>query len=86
MYDVWSQEMVGVVGAGVDPVAEMCQQLSLGLRALAEEPVAGAGLPHPDAWLGRVARAPALAHNAARASSFAGHVTTNPFLATSPTP
>ncbi|XP_028162036.1 uncharacterized protein LOC114354016 [Ostrinia furnacalis] len=51
-----------------DPVAAMCQQLSLGLRALAEaeaEPVpvrAAAALPHPDAWLGRVARAPPLAN------------------------
>ncbi|XP_045447562.1 protein numb [Melitaea cinxia] len=69
-----------------DPVAEMCQQLSLGLRALAEEPVPAAGaLPHPDAWLGRVARAPPLAA-AGRAASFAGHsaVATNPFL--TPTP
>ncbi|CAG4982099.1 unnamed protein product [Parnassius apollo] len=41
-----------------DPVAAMCQQLSLELRALAEEPVAARGLPHPDAWLGRVAAAP----------------------------
>ncbi|XP_026500792.1 protein numb isoform X1 [Vanessa tameamea] len=69
-----------------DPVAEMCQQLSLGLRALAEEPVPVSGaLPHPDAWLGRVARAPPLAA-AGRAASFAGHsaVTTNPFLAPTP--
>ncbi|XP_023936840.1 protein numb isoform X2 [Bicyclus anynana] len=70
-----------------DPVAEMCQQLSLGLRALAEEPVpvAGGALPHPDAWLGKIARAPTLAA-AGRAASFAGHsaVTTNPFL--TPTP
>ncbi|CAH0714496.1 unnamed protein product, partial [Brenthis ino] len=75
-----------------DPVAEMCQQLSLGLRALAEEPVpAAGGLPHPDAWLGRVARAPPLAA-AGRAASFAGHSvaaharTTNPFLASVPAP
>lgn len=45
----------------------MCQQLSAGLRALVEEPVAAAepvaapDLPHPDAWLGRVARVPGLA-------------------------
>ncbi|CAH2108381.1 unnamed protein product [Euphydryas editha] len=72
--------------AGADPVAEMCQQLSLGLRALAEEPVPAAGaLPHPDAWLGRVVRAPPLAA-AGRAASFAGHsaVATNPFLAPTP--
>ncbi|XP_050664868.1 protein numb isoform X2 [Leptidea sinapis] len=68
-----------------DPVAEMCQQLSLGLRALTEEPVpvAAAGtLPHPDAWLGRIARAspaPPLGV-AGRAASYAGHSTTNPFL------
>ncbi|XP_045768303.1 protein numb isoform X2 [Maniola jurtina] len=71
-----------------DPVAEMCQQLSLGLRALAEEPVPAAGaLPHPDAWLGRVARAPALAA-AGRAASFAGHshAATNPFLTPTPAP
>ncbi|XP_041988455.1 protein numb isoform X2 [Aricia agestis] len=65
-----------------DAVAAMCQQLSVGLRALAEEPVAGAGLPHPDAWLGRVARAPALSA-AARANSFAGQPT-NPFLTPAP--
>ncbi|XP_072939270.1 protein numb-like isoform X2 [Epargyreus clarus] len=66
-----------------DPVAAMCQQLSLGLRALAEEPVPAGALPHPDAWLGRVARAPPLA---ARAASFAGHsiTTTNPFLTPAP--
>ncbi|XP_038214505.1 protein numb [Zerene cesonia] len=67
--------------AAPDPVAEMCQQLSLGLRALAEEPVPAAGaLPHPEQWLGRVARAPPLAA-APRAASFAGHAATNPFLA-----
>ncbi|KAJ8730722.1 hypothetical protein PYW08_002135 [Mythimna loreyi] len=82
-----------------DPVAAMCQQLSAGLRALAEEPVAVAepvaapGLPHPDAWLGRVAgrapapaRAPAAARapalgTAGRAQSYAGRAaSTNPFL------
>ncbi|XP_059046297.1 protein numb isoform X2 [Achroia grisella] len=81
-----------------DPVAAMCQQLSLGLRALTEEAVpaavpavvpaavpaavVAAPLPHPDAWLGRVARAPPLAA-AGRAASYAGHsvVSTNPFLA-----
>ncbi|XP_028162052.1 protein numb isoform X1 [Ostrinia furnacalis] len=74
-----------------DPVAAMCQQLSLGLRALAEaeaEPVpvrAAAALPHPDAWLGRVARAPPLAA-AGRAASYAGHHSTNPFLAPAPAP
>lgn len=78
-----------------DPVAAMCQQLSLGLRALTEEPVpaptpppapvpaavVAAPLPHPDAWLGRVARAPPLAA-AGRAASYAGHslISTNPFL------
>lgn len=64
-----------------DPVAAMCQQLSAGLRALVEEPVAAAEpLPHPDAWLGRVVRAPALAA-AGRAASYAGRAhTTNPFL------
>ncbi|XP_022815157.1 protein numb isoform X2 [Spodoptera litura] len=55
--------------SSADPVAAMCQQLSAGLRALAEEPVAVAAaepvaaagtLPHPDAWLGRVAQAPPL--------------------------
>ncbi|KAM3964210.1 NUMB endocytic adaptor protein [Aphomia sociella] len=67
--------------AGADPVAAMCQQLSLGLRALTEEPVPAGALPHPDAWLGRVARAPALAA-AGRAASYAGHsvASTNPFL------
>ncbi|XP_073949621.1 protein numb-like isoform X3 [Choristoneura fumiferana] len=74
-----------------DPVAAMCQQLSLGLRQLAEEPVPvapvplPAGAPHPDAWLGRVARAPPLAATA-RAQSFAGHVSTNPFLTPTPAP
>ncbi|KAL0880963.1 hypothetical protein ABMA27_002123 [Loxostege sticticalis] len=76
-----------------DPVAAMCQQLSLGLRALAEAeadvaPVparAAAALPHPDAWLGRVARAPPLAA-AGRAASYAGHHSTNPFLTPAPTP
>lgn len=81
----------------------MCQQLSLGLRALAEAeeprttgvvpgtvpaaalPVAAAALPHPDAWLGRVARAPALAA-AGRAASYAGHRSTNPFLTPTPAP
>lgn len=66
----------------------MCQQLSAGLRALAEEPAAAAeplgvapgALPHPDAWLGRVARAPALGA-AGRAASYAGRTpSTNPFL------
>ncbi|CAH0702366.1 unnamed protein product [Spodoptera exigua] len=86
-----------------DPVAAMCQQLSAGLRALAEEPavagaepVAAAGaLPHPDAWLGRVAQASPLAPaprvaqpvrapplgQAGRAASYAGRAaSTNPFL------
>ncbi|XP_053612572.1 protein numb isoform X2 [Plodia interpunctella] len=70
-----------------DPVSAMCQQLSLGLRALAEEPVplaplpAAAALPHPDAWLGKVARAPSLA-STGRASTLAGlERSTNPFLA-----
>ncbi|XP_075974145.1 protein numb-like isoform X2 [Anticarsia gemmatalis] len=71
-----------------DPVAAMCQQLSAGLRALAEEPLAPAepvgvapsALPHPDAWLGRVVRAPALGA-AGRAASYAGRAaSTNPFL------
>ncbi|XP_026732652.1 protein numb isoform X2 [Trichoplusia ni] len=65
--------------AEADPVAAMCQQLSAGLRALAEEPlgagVAAGALPHPDAWLGRVARAPPL-RELPRAQSLA----TNPFL------
>ncbi|XP_047018835.1 protein numb isoform X2 [Helicoverpa zea] len=73
--------------SSADPVAAMCQQLSAGLRALAEEPVAAAEpvpaaapLPHPDAWLGRVARAPALAQTG-RALTFAGRAaSTNPFL------
>ncbi|CAG9785633.1 unnamed protein product [Diatraea saccharalis] len=78
-----------------DPVAAMCQQLSLGLRALAEAeepvpvaavaPVTATALPHPDAWLGRVARAPALG-TAGRAASYAGHHSTNPFLTPTPTP
>ncbi|XP_049867854.1 protein numb [Pectinophora gossypiella] len=83
-----------------DPVAAMCQQLSMGLRALTEEavPVApaaparvAAALPHPDAWLGKIAgaaapapRAPALGA-AGRAASYAGH-STNPFLTPAPTP
>ncbi|XP_060803862.1 protein numb isoform X1 [Amyelois transitella] len=75
-----------------DPVSAMCQQLSLGLRALAEEPLPAreavplsplpraAALPHPDAWLGRVARAPPLA-SAGRAATLAGlERSTNPFL------
>ncbi|KAL4716401.1 hypothetical protein ACJJTC_006763 [Scirpophaga incertulas] len=74
-----------------DPVAAMCQQLSLGLRALAEGegnreieapvvPVTSRSvLPHPDAWLGRVARAPPLGATG-RAASYAGHHSTNPFL------
>ncbi|KAI5635556.1 NUMB domain-containing protein [Phthorimaea operculella] len=80
-----------------DPVAAMCQQLSMGLRALTEteepvpvapvapEPVAAA-LPHPEAWLGRIAgaRAPPLG-TAGRAASYAGH-STNPFLTPTATP
>ncbi|KAJ0175484.1 hypothetical protein K1T71_008643 [Dendrolimus kikuchii] len=82
-----------------DPVAAMCQQLSLGLRALAEEPVVSAvapvapvapvqgvpasSLPHPDAWLGRVARAPTLGMQG-RSATVGGPVpplrSTNPFL------
>ncbi|XP_037975227.1 protein numb isoform X6 [Plutella xylostella] len=74
-----------------DPVAAMCQQLSSGLRALTEEPVPIAplpvtpALPHPDQWLGRIARAPNLGA-AGRAASYAGHSTTNPFLTPVPTP
>ncbi|KAJ2950076.1 hypothetical protein O0L34_g11415 [Tuta absoluta] len=80
-----------------DPVAAMCQQLSMGLRALTEteEPVpvapaapapVAAALPHPEAWLGRIAgaRAPALGA-AGRAASYAGH-STNPFLTPTATP
>ncbi|CAG9578691.1 unnamed protein product [Danaus chrysippus] len=79
-------DVAAVEDKSSDPVAEMCQQLSLGLRALAEEPVpaAAGALPHPDAWLGRVARAPALA-SAGRAASFAGRAATNPFI-TAPAP
>ncbi|XP_063361061.1 protein numb [Cydia amplana] len=88
----WSAE-------GADPVLAMCQQLSLGLRALAEEPVPAAaavavapvplpaGAPAPDAWLGRVARArPPPLTAATRAMSYAGVANTNPFLAPQPTP
>lgn len=82
-----------------DPVAAMCQQLSMGLRALTEEqpmtavpvaPVApapiAAALPHPEAWLGRIAgvRAPSLGATG-RAASYAGH-STNPFLTPTPAP
>ncbi|XP_063377555.1 protein numb [Cydia fagiglandana] len=76
---------------GSDPVLAMCQQLSLGLRALAEEPVPlapvplPAGAPAPDAWLGRVARRPPPLAAATRAMSYAG-ASTNPFLAPQPTP
>lgn len=69
-----------------DPVAALCQQLSRGLRALAEEPVpvpVAAPLPHPDAWLGSVA--PRL--TAARADTYAGRAhCTNPFLSPLPDP
>ncbi|XP_047507694.1 protein numb isoform X1 [Pieris napi] len=78
-------DIEAIEDAESDPVAEMCQQLSLGLRALTEEPVPAAvgALPHPEAWLGRVARAPPLSAGG-RAASFAGHATTNPFLTPAP--
>ncbi|CAH2076590.1 unnamed protein product, partial [Iphiclides podalirius] len=69
------EESAEELAPGADPVAAMCQQLSLELRALAEEPVAARGLPHPDAWLGRVARATPPADCGIRAPA-----STNPFL------
>lgn len=78
-------------GTDSDPVAAMCQQLSSELRALTEEPIpvaplpATPALPHPDQWLGRVARAPPLGMTG-RAASYAGHSATNPFLTPTATP
>lgn len=65
-----------------DAVSAMCEELAVGLRALTEEPVPGAGsLPSPDAWLGRVARAPPLSTRAASHPAPHPAPITNPFLA-----
>ncbi|KPJ11170.1 Protein numb [Papilio machaon] len=80
-------EKLEELSCGADPVAAMCQQLSLELRALAEEPVAARGLPHPDAWLGRVAQtAPPAPAPAAPPPDCAPRplASTNPFLTPAP--